>query len=264
MVTESLSLFPVPARPEDYILGWLQHTNTQLVFPLRPRTLRVYQAIWRSWCLVLQEQSGLSPDQQVAYFLSKKPSAITRKRYAELLARVYSWAREAGAPVNAWLAALPPPKRLESLPVINRTRPVLKSVVHWKKYRDQALVAWIALTGQKAGDVRFLTLQSIAVRYDLPPELTEWLKQHPAADTQRVLAFPSDLEGVVPLDPATIYRITRRQTKQKGGVAALRNGWICEQLGKASLLEIQQALGHTRADSTKELVIKLKSQLTPT
>jgi len=285
--------------PERSFLAWLAEQRVGDVRQFRDSSRETYAAMF-SWWLAALAAKGLdlleaTPQDATQFFSASEFEPVSRRRYLQLLDRVYRHLLSIGWVGKSPLAlelrkereleiALPPGlDDTELAQVVD----VLKSIPGWKGGRDRCAAALLLGAGLRVNEFIHLRVGEVSERYniDIKPHSVHrehttlilpdgpWREWCQAWITQRQeLAIPGEvlcpgtLKGV-PYSPSGLFRRVSawltplKNTLPQTGPNLLRNTFARQALtcGRYAPQEVQEFLGHEELRATSRHVAAIEA-----
>lgn len=273
---------------------WLAQLRVAGVRSFRESSTGTYTAMFSTWVAHLTERKmsvlEASAAEAFAFFEQKAMEPVSRRRYLQLLDRVYVHLYRCGrtAP-NPMLYELSKERELERdpPPVLSpKQQEVLEAhltgLPGWKGMRDRALAALLLGSGLRANEVILQEVGNVDENYlvkvrpksvhrphdslilpDGPYRkwFSAWLQERQAQMIPGVLVVPATRKGL-PFDPSGLFRRTKSWLDDAGISAAqsgpnlLRStfGRNALESGRYSLQEVQEFMGHEDSRTTEKLM----------
>lgn len=284
------SLSAWKAEPMAAFSDWLAR-QAVLASQLRESSCETYTSMFHTWLVFLTSRrmhllEASAPDATEFFSKHKSLVPISRRRYLQLLDRVYVHLRTLGwerdNPLSVELAkereleiALPPGLTDEEQGALLA---VLERMPAWKGARDRALIALLLGAGLRANEVVGLTADKVGPDYSIRvvpttvhaehvtlilPEgrwrewYESWLSERRRLEIPGSWLTPATLGGR-PYSPSGLFRRTSswfdaaNLSPKQRGPHILRNTFGRNALacGRYSLEEVQQFLGHAELRAT--------------
>lgn len=272
--------------PLSSFTTWLAERRINGGRHFRESTIETYQAMFSSWLEQLQRKSmsllEATPTDALEFFDERNLEAVSRRRYLQLLNKVYEHLNILGwgghNPLRLELASerildVPLP---EGLGADDKTKLVrhLESQSGWKASRDRAMVALLMGAGLRSNEAIHLTLADLsgmpswtvqiiprgvhrAHQSLVLPEgpwrgwLSSWLEDRASMSMPGNLMCPATPKGL-PYSTSGLFRRLDGLTtaaglaNTQGGANVLRNTFARDafQCDRYSLEDIQEFMGH--------------------
>ncbi len=282
------SLVSWRAEPQETFATWLAQQRV-LGRQFRDSSRETYAAIF-SWWVAHLEAKGLhlleaSTSDAGEFFKSAPLEAVSRRRYLQLLDRVYrhllaiGWA--GSNPLSAELAKegqldLPLPPGLDVEDLLRFTE-VLEALPGWKGHRDRCAAALMAGAGLRANELIQLPMGAVGEFFDVKvtPEgvhrahvtlvlpdgpwrlwVRKWEAERTAMGMPGTLFCPASRKGE-PYSPSGLFRrvsawLSGFSGLPQSGPNLLRNTFARQALGcgRYAAEEVQEFLGHEELRAT--------------
>ena len=287
------------SAPMECFADWLAQWRILGVRQFRPSSRDTYTAMF-SWWLAHLSAKGLdlleaTPADAASFFATAGLEPVSRRRYLQLLDRVYRHLRAIGwdgaHPLREELArereldiALPP--GLDELQ-LERLVDDLAALPGWKGARDRALAALLAGAGLRAHELIALPMGALTETFELRvypgsvhrPHTTlvlpdgpwrAWLRQWLATREQLalpgVLCCPATRQGK-PYSPSGLFRrvsawLADFEDLSQSGPNLLRNTFARQALrcGRYTPEQVQEFLGHEALRATSRHLAALDAR----
>jgi site-specific recombinase XerD len=288
------SLAQWQANPDDAFKSWLAGQRVVGTRPLREATCDTYEAMFSAWLQYLKGRDlelleATSQDAEM-FFSLKELEPVSRRRYLQLLDKVYRHLRRAGwEPPNPLLGELKKERVLEvPLPegltteAQDRLIAFLRELPDWKGARDRGMAALLLGAGLRSNELVHLPVEDlpqgagVTWRIRVRPQTVHrehetlvlpdgpwrtWLREWSAERIRRQIpgewACPASLRGK-DFTPSGLFRRIAGWFDGAGVVAGrqgagiLRNTFARSALscGRYSAHEVQEFLGHEDVRAT--------------
>lgn len=276
--------------PMEAFRGWLAHQRIQGSREFRESSVETYTAMFSVWVefLTAMQMTVIEAHSTEAanFFAAKNLEAISRRRYLQLLDRVYVHLYSCGRPgVNPIQAELNHERELERAlpPSLTDTQledliAILAAPTGWRADRDRALAALLIGAGLRANEITLLELSGIDSEYVVQvrtnsvhrphqslvvPDgvwrgwLSTWCQVRQARKIPGQLVIPGTSKGGS-FEPSGQFRCVKRWMAlaeldaAQSGPNILRNTFARKALecGRYTVREVQEFLGHHDSRAT--------------
>lgn len=287
MLWPGTSLADWARSPRDAFDAWLAGAVVALARQFRASSCTTYRSYFSVWLDYLAARGSsfleAGPAEAAGFFAEHDFAPVTRRRYLQLLDRVYrslialGWA--GGNPLVAELRrerllARPEPVALDDTEVA-RLRDAVARLPGWKGARDQAMLALLVDAGLRANEL--VALRWAAVRPEFAVEVspagvhrrhtslllpgpgrlawTAWERDHATWGVTSLVAVPSSKAGRQYSEDGLFNRIdvwlaAAGLTPEERGANLLRNTFARRALARYAPLQVQEFLGHEELRAT--------------
>jgi integrase len=264
--------------------GWIAQQRILGVRAFRDTSVETYTAMFSTWLEWLKTCKlsvvGAAPGDATRFFEQKGLEPLSRRRYLQLLDRVYRHLRQCGrpgpSPIQEELSkerelerSLPPSLTDEQ---VGKLRSYLQAQTGWKGARDRALASLLVGAGLRANEVAQLLLPDVApdyVVYVRPKTVHRahnslivpdgpwrtwydtWLVERAAKNIPGQVVIPTTPKGEG-FDPSGLFRrincwfTAAGIVAEQSGPNILRStfGRLALTCGRYTPAEVQEFLGH--------------------
>lgn len=277
-------------QPEETFLAWLSQQRVVGMRQMRESSVETYKAMFSAWIQHLQKLQlnmlEATDKEATSFFQVHKVEPVTRRRYLQLLDKVYRNLRSAG-----WEQSSPVHRELLKERELEIALPVgleeadqaaladhLEGLSGWKGARDRGMAALLLGAGLRANELADLSLEALTDSFRLHIEpvgvhrahttlvlpdgpwrawLRAWLDERALRGIPGRLLCPATLGGSG-YSPSGLFRRVSDWFEKAGvktkkqGPSILRNTFARCALtcGRYTPLEVQEFLGHEELRAT--------------